>query len=71
MIEDDVEVFRRRVLADKLFFLLYFCLVCAAVISPMLLLVIFAYSLPGRLALLFSVVIFAVAMFFITRTASV
>ena len=67
MIEEDVEVFKRKALWDKLVFLLYFCGVCAVLLAPMLLLMIFAFSLPGRIAPLFSLAIFVVALILITR----
>jgi Zn-dependent protease with chaperone function len=67
MIEDDVEVFKRRVLRDKLKLLLYFCGVCAIFLAPVLILMVFAFSLPGRIAILFSLVIFAVALVLVTR----
>ncbi len=54
MIEEDVEIFKRRVLGDKLLFLLYFSGVCVLLLFPVLLLMVFVYSLPGEIALLFS-----------------
>jgi Zn-dependent protease with chaperone function len=67
MIEEDVAKLKKRVLKDKLLFLLYFCAICFLLLVPMLLLMLFAFSLPGRIALLFSLAIFLIAVLLITR----
>jgi Zn-dependent protease with chaperone function len=67
MIEDDVEVFKGKVLRYKLVFVLYFCGICALFLSPVLLLMFFIFSFPGRISMLFSLAIFVVVMILVTR----
>ncbi len=61
MIEEDIKTLKRTVLLGKAGFLLYFCALCAVLLAPVILLMLFAFSLPGRIALLGSLALFALA----------
>ena len=62
MIEEDIEIIKRRILWEKIAFVLDFLLFCTIFLSPVLILLIFTFSSEGKIVLGCSLGIFVIAL---------
>lgn len=67
MIDQDIKTMKRRILWGKLLFVLYFLGICLLITIPFIILLVFAFSTPGRIALVCSIVVSLIALFLVSQ----
>ena len=67
MVEEDIKTIKRRILWDKLFFVLYLVGTCILITTPAFILLVFAFSTPGRIALACSIIVFIIVLILVAH----